>query len=143
MRSFVARADPNFEGFSRLHGADSAAGQYAPMDPIMALLRLNVRFGGAHLGRTQYLPISCTDCYVTTLRIDAWLAPAAAAAGDPHSRSLRRPKPVYSGLILWRCWPQPSMELPSCKRAACGGENSVRFRLRLPSGHGLSQFPSS
>ena len=53
MRSFVARADPNFEGFSRLHGADSAAGQYAPMDPIMALLRLNVRFGGAHLGRTQ------------------------------------------------------------------------------------------
>jgi hypothetical protein len=79
MRSFVARADPNFEGFSRLHGADSAAGQYAPMDPIMALLRLNVRFGGAHLGRTQYLPINCTDCYVTTLRIDAWFTTSSYA----------------------------------------------------------------
>src|ERR1700739_4548698 len=32
------------------------------------------------------------------------IGPATAAAGDPHSRSLRRPKPVYSGLILWRCW---------------------------------------
>ena len=28
------------------------------------------------------------------------LDPAAVAAGDSHSRSLRRPKPVYSGLIL-------------------------------------------
>ena len=34
----------------------------------------------------------------------SWSHSAAAAAGDPHSRSLRRPKPVYSGLILERCW---------------------------------------
>src|SRR5215813_14511729 len=33
-----------------------------------------------------------------------WLDPATTAAGDPHSRSLSRPKPVYCGLILWRCW---------------------------------------
>jgi hypothetical protein len=45
----------------------------------MALLRLNVRFGGTHLGRTQYLPINCTDCYVTTLRIDAWFTTSSYA----------------------------------------------------------------
>jgi hypothetical protein len=30
----------------------------------------------------------------------SWLHPAADAAGDPHSRSLCRAKPVYSGLNL-------------------------------------------
>jgi len=34
----------------------------------------------------------------------SWLHPAADAAGDPHSRSPCRAKPVYSGLICWRCW---------------------------------------
>src|SRR6516164_655615 len=34
----------------------------------------------------------------------SWLHPAADAAGDPHSRSLCRAKPVYSGLICWRYW---------------------------------------
>ena len=33
------------------------------------------------------------DAHGWVLLID----PAAAAAGDPHSRSLRRPKPLHSG----------------------------------------------
>src|SRR6516162_4771420 len=33
----------------------------------------------------------------------SWLHPTAAAAGDPHSRSLRRPKPIFwvNLLALW------------------------------------------
>jgi hypothetical protein len=32
------------------------------------------------------------------------LHPAADPAGDPHSRSLCRAKPVYCGLVCWRYW---------------------------------------
>src|SRR5215472_12351178 len=50
----------------------------------------------------------------------SWLDPATTAAGDPHSRSLRRPKPVYSGLILWRCWATPEHGIGSVATGRAG-----------------------
>ncbi len=36
MRPRVAGADPNFEGFTRLHGVDAALSQHAPMEERVA-----------------------------------------------------------------------------------------------------------
>ena len=36
MRPRVARADPNFEGFARLHGVDAALRQHAPVEEGVA-----------------------------------------------------------------------------------------------------------
>src|SRR6516165_3437379 len=44
----------------------------------------------------------------------------AGAAGDPHSRSLRRPKPVYSGQPYGIIRPGPSMQRLSRSSATCG-----------------------
>ena len=60
------------------------------------------------------------------------MAPAAAAAGDPHSRSLCRPKPVYSGLIFWCCAPPPSMELLETLTKPVDFNRPPIIRIRSP-----------